>query len=183
MQPHMLFHRSCHFRVKRVQYLCPPVNNYHFKATFPQILRHLQSDKTRSNHRGMLRMLMIDISLNSVSVRNISQGEQVIGTGDARNLRHNRLCPGRKDYNIIWKLQDLTSGCTPGNDMLAGTVNRCNLCQSPYINIKPLPYPFGRLQEQLLSGADRFSNIIRKAAIGKRDMLPPLQQNNFILFI
>ncbi|MNI22858.1 hypothetical protein D3C73_764220 [compost metagenome] len=183
MQPHMLFNRSCHFRVKRVQYLCPPVNNCHFKATFPQILRHLQSDKTRSNHRGMLRMLIISKSLDFVCVRDISQCEQVIGTGDPRNLRYNGLCSGRKNHNIIRNLLDLSCGYTPGHDKFACAVNGCSLRQRPYINIKPLTYPLRRLKKQFLPGINRAANVIRQAAIGKRDMLTALQQDNFILLI
>ena len=145
-----------------------------------KILCHLQSDKSGSDYRAASRLLCLDIIINSISIRNISQGKYMVFLY-TRYCRTNGCCPRRKHQLVIGFFICLISMANQYS--LIGTVDRQNLTFCPYIYAESLMKPLRCLQLQRSLICNHPSYIIGQTAVGIRNILSTFHHNNLCTLI
>ena len=136
-----------------------------------QIFRHFQADVAAADDNGGFRLVADEKVFDFVGIGNIAQGKNALAVFRA-DLGAYWLSAGRKHQVIIAFLICLAILQVADGDGFALGMDGDGFGKHAYIHIETVVEAFGRLQHQIFFFSDDIANIVRKTAVGKRNVRP-----------
>ena len=159
------------------------LNNRYLFSSFTQILSCLNADKTAANYRNLFHFSSVQIGLQSADIRHVSDGKHIASVDAFDALRHDRLCPWRKNQLVITFLKRVSRVQVFHRYSLSVAIDRCHLMSRIYIYIMIVLEIFRKHHNQVFIRANNASEIVRERAIGKGNMCPSLKNDNLCFCI
>ncbi len=142
-----------------------------------QVVRHLETDKAAAHDHHGLGLFRLHVVGDAVRVGYIPEAENM-GKVDAGNGRPDRLRSGGEDDAVVAFPVRLPRPEVPDLDLFVRPVYLRHLGEDAYVDVVALREIMDGRHEELLPLRDYPSDVVWQTAIGKRDVLPPLEKDD-----
>ena len=171
-----------HVKVQRGDQVVGQFDNGYVQPRLFQVFRHFHAYVAAADHNGGDGLFGFDIRLDFQRIGDIAEREHRRAV-DSIDLRANRFRAGREHQAVVGFLVDAVPPDIADGDRLALRVYRYGLMQRAHVDAEVRVKALRRLQCQVVLVRDDAADIIRKPAVGKRDVFAPFQQNDFCAFV
>lgn len=179
---HVLMDNGCHFTVQGAHHLVGGLHHMDLHPAGMQAFGHLQTDKAGTHHYCTGWLLDIDISFDHVAVRDIADGKH-IGQFDAGDIWNYGRRTGGEDHVVIALPVGFTAGQILDFHLFDFREDAHHLAHGADIDIEAAFHGFGGLHQQTGSLGDDSADVVRQAAIGKRNVFAPFEHDDLGLFV
>ena len=165
----MRVNHSSHVVVEGGHYLVKNLNDSGLHTAVHKILHHFEPDKTTPDNHRWGRFFGIDICLDALCIRDVSQIEDVVHI-DAFKRRLEGFCSrGENDLVVAFSV---TISCFEilYLDLPVLCIDCSDFGKNPYVYIVSIPERLGSAHQKLATILDHLSDIIGQPAVGKRNV-------------
>ena len=171
-----------HIPIQRSDHMVGQLHNGHFQPGLFQVFRHFHTDIAAAYHNGAFGELFFHIVPDLDGVGNVPQGKHPRIVHPV-HLGHQGCCAGGQNqlviaFGVIFTGLDIVHG-----DLLFLRIDGGDFIPYPHIHIEPAVEALGCLESESRFLVDLTADVIGQAAVGKGDVLSPLEHDDLCLFI
>ena len=170
--------RTRHLGVEGWEHLVAELHERDLETATHEVLDHLEPDESGADHQGGARG-GIELAHGAVDILDVTQRQHPLSAGNRRaNGRGTR-----GEHERVVALDGLFAGEHVADaDGLGIAVDRCHLAMHAHIEAETGAEGCGRLEQQALTLFDDAAEVVRKSAVGERDVATALENEDLGVF-
>ena len=173
----MAGHGRRHRVVERSHHLVAHLDERHRRTGMDEVFGHLQADEAAPDDHGAAHVVARKMGFDAAGVGHVAQREDALRV-DALQGRAHGFGSGRKEEAVV-SLAVRPAVGRPHAERVGRRVKPDHFVTHTHVDAIAAAERFGRLHKQAVALGDDAAEVIRQAAIGIRDVLAALNEDDF----